>query len=512
MVNHRVIYMPDHYDSQAEIDDINEKLKEAKKQKQQADKEAKKLRKKADAYAGIEDWLADTPIYYVAKLDRYVIKMDDGNWEFLKPAAMPRTYPILNDDDAMAQLSLVMEEQERTFISCTYTFHIEQHPQTLNLLDTTDWLKPTVGLHHWAFDVLIQSLGCNKPENMEHLKHVLAYKYEHPDCWLLPCLVIYGAGRVGKSVLVDAVLITIYCGRTITAIADNLVGVFNSLLKGKIIACINETVVGKQDRARLYNTLAKERAEINEKGVPQYEVDNLPLYLIASNDWNGATQLDRGEADERLSIMCCEATMTLKYWVAQYRKCSEDEAQDWLWTEGKRIFSDPIEVAKWLNYLLENYGGRKQPKALHGKDYEGVMAVQQKYDEKIVEAVFNDETFEYISVKDLHEGYHIICKEHGASYPIGMSLFNRKIEMWLKKNGKAHIEKITKTVFGYPEQSKADQMEAMIRNETPRRKRTQNQKTCWVNVKTNPDVEENNRDRYLSDTGYKTYWRGPEVI
>ena len=126
------------------------------------------------------EWLDETPIYYIAALDHYVIKKADNNWEFLKPAALPRTYPILKDNDAFDALPMAMEEMERTFINCTYTFNIDQYPQTLNLLDTTDWLKPVTGKHHWVFDVLIQSLGCNKRENMEHLKEVITFKYRTP--------------------------------------------------------------------------------------------------------------------------------------------------------------------------------------------------------------------------------------------------------------------------------------------------------------------------------------------
>ena len=93
-----------------------------------------------------------------------------------------------------------------------------------------------------------------------------------------------------------------------------------------------------------------------------------------------------------------------------------------------------------------------------------------------------------------------------------MNLFNRKAEMWLKKSGKAHIEKITETTFGYEELSEADKKAAMTRNQTPKRKRLQMQKTCWVNTEARPNVEENNRHKYLSDTNYKTTWHGPEVI
>jgi hypothetical protein len=103
---------------------------------------------------------------------------------------------------------------------------------------------------------------------------------------------------------------------------------------------------------------------VNEKNEKHYEVDNTPLYFIFSNDWNGGTLLDRGESDERLSIMCCEPGKTLRHWLAQHEGINDDEARAWLKTEGRRIFDDETEIAKWLNYLLTNYGGRELPDAL----------------------------------------------------------------------------------------------------------------------------------------------------
>jgi Family of unknown function (DUF5906) len=496
--------MPMDFTSQDDnIEDLEDKLKEARKKQRKADKEAEKETRKADAYAAVTEWLDETPIYYIAALDHYVIKKADNNWEFLKPAALPRTYPILKDNDAFDALPMAMEEMERTFINCTYTFNIDRYPQTLNLLDTTDWLKPVTGKHHWVFDVLIQSLGCDKRENMEHLKEVITFKYEHPDCWLLPCIVIYGAGRVGKNVLVDAVLHTMFCGRTVSATTKFIIGDFNSMLKGKVAVCINETVVGKHDRGALYDTLAKARVPINEKGIRHYEVDNTPLFFIGSNDWTGGTQLDRGESDERLSLLCCERGKTLRLWVALHEAINEDQAQDWLWTEGKRIFSDPHEVGKWLNYLLETYGGRKQPKALHGADYMKVMDIQQKLDEAIINAVFRDEGFDYISVVELHEGYQFLCKERGSSYPIGLKLFNQRAEMWLQEH-MPHIVKRTATITTYKAD---DDMPAHMK-----KKRVLKRKTVWVNSAAGASIEQNNRDKYLDIVGYKTVWVGPEVI
>jgi hypothetical protein len=320
--------------------------------------------------------------------------------------------------------------------------------------------------------------------------------------------VFFGEGRVGKNVLVDAVLYTIFSGRTVSALADFVIGDFNSMLKGKVVCCVNETMVGKHDRSRLYDTLMKERVPINEKQIRHYEIDNTSAYIIGSNDWTGGTQLDRGASDDRLSIMRCEKGKRLRYWVAKHLGINEQEAQQWLFTEGRRIFSDSAECAKWLNYLLENYGGREQPVALHGQDYRKVMDIQQKLDEDIMRAVFTDEAFEYISVLDLHEGYILLCKERGQMRPIGLKLFNLRVEMWLEDN-MPNVSKLTKKI-NYYEGDDDDLPSHMKKHKQKIRK--QKEKTVWVNSNISCQIDHNNRDKYIEGIGYQKTWVGPEIM
>lgn len=480
--------------------------KEAKAAQKAADKEAKEkakeqkaeMKKEANEHNGLLaalEFVENSQIYYISALDRYLVKDEEKKWTYLKASALYRTYPELGDSDFAAAFTLAMQSCNRIFLDCTYSFN--EYPNTLNKMDRSDWLTPLTGQqHHWLFDVLIQSLGADKPENMEHLKHVIAYKYLHPECWLLPCLVIYGEGRIGKNLLVDSVLYTVFAKQTISATADNLISTFNSLLEGKMVVCVNETVAGKHDRAKLYNQLAKARTEINMKGTPQYTVDNSGLFFIGSNDWNGGTMLDRSMADERLSILCCPKGLGLKHWVAKHMGCSPDEAQQWLWTEGGKIAEDKIEVARWLGYLIANYGDKPQPEALHGADYAEVMGVQSKIEESMMEAVFRDPAFDHIGVVDLFDGYLAVCKSRNIKFTIGMKLFNRQIEMWLVEN-KLKIEKITKSID--------------TSNFVDGRKvRSQIQKTVWA---TNPDTAlVDNRSDYLTDDRSDPRWIGAEII
>jgi hypothetical protein len=272
------------------------------------------------------------------------------------------------------------------------------------------------------------------------------------------------------------------------------------LLKGRMVVLIDETVVGKGDKAKLYSLLGKERTTINEKSIKQYEVDNTALYFIGSNDWNGATLLDRSKADERLSVLCVEQDQTLTYWIAQHTGWTEDRAWLWLQNEGGKILKDRKEVAHWLYNLLALYGDTEQPRALHGADYAQVMDVQEKCDERIIEAVFRDEMFEYIRCIDLYAGYLVLCGECNNRFPIGEKLFIRKVTMWLAKH-MPQIKKATKTFdrFQYLEDSTM-------------KRRVQIRKTVWLKDSLT-DFERDNRNHYIRapEYGRKEVWVGPEV-
>lgn len=503
-------------DNSENLDELNEKLKEAKRAKQQAEKEARKQRQKEAAKEGLEEWLKGEELYFVAKLNRYAWK-DNGIWYLLLAEALPRMFPALTDKVTKEQLPIVMDDLNRVYADCTVTFHPENYPNQLNMMDRTDWLAPLEGKHHWLFDVLIRSLGCNKPENMEHIQHVLAYKYEHPDCWLLPCLSFYGEGRVGKGVLVGTVWRRIFRNRTVVATQKFLMSDFNAKLKGAMIAAIDESVVGKTDRDNLYSTVGNERILINDKNEKHYEVDNTALYMIFSNNWNGGSLLDRGASDERMSVMCLEAGKTLKYWLAQQMGVNEDEAHEWLVTEGKRIVEDETEIRKWLHHLLTNYGGRKMPKALHGADYRSLMKIQEKIDEKIAHAVFSQDDFDYISVVDLHKGYQTLQSErNSAAKAMGMSIFNRLVQVWCDRH-MPHIQKVEHTFYVDMEVDHAELMQS-IRNHQPKPKAKQKQKrkTVWLDTRKHEvshiNFEPENTDKYLDTIGYRTIWVGPEVI
>ncbi len=346
-----------------------------------------------------------------------------------------------------------MKLQERgwTYNDVTYTFRQGLPPDLLNLLDRSGWLEPDVGSYHWIFDVLVQSLGGNKAENMEHIKHVLAYKYLHPEAYTLPCLMIHGEGGVGKNLLVNHVLGVVFDGQTTSTASANVVGNFNSTVKGKTVVLLDESMAEKVNGDALKIVLGNATITINEKNVAQYDADNTPFYLISSNDSEGGLYLDRSHADRRYSVMLVEQNETLDYWIARHEGWITDDMHDdqrdvacrqakqWMHDHGFAILTDRQQIACWLGHLLLTYGELPHPMPLHGADFKRLMGIQKPVKERIVEAVFNDPSFTHIEKKVLYKAYRLLSDESGHRGKVRDHVFYAFVETWLKANKRTDI-------------------------------------------------------------------------
>ena len=378
-----------------------------------------------------DQWLNEQPMHYSATQGRYLLRIGSV-WKFIKPEAMKPYCPVWDTKFANA-IREKQSERGWLHLDVTYTFRNDLPPNVFNLMDRSGWVKPEEGDHHWIFDVLMRSLGSGKSENIAHLEQVILYKYLHPECYLLPCLVIHGEGGTGKNLLVDKVLHTLFDGQTVSATSDNITGQFNSLAKGRTVVMINESVSDRADTATLKDMLHKERLVINEKGIPQFEIDNTPLYIIASNEHEGGVFLDRSDADRRYSVLRCERGKTLNHWIAEHKGWTHDQAREWMQSEGHRICGDKAEIGKWLGHLMAKYRDRGQPVALHGADYAALMDVQKKMEERLVEAVFGDPDFTHIERKVLYQGYTILCQSAHIR-PLSDAKFYKRVDDWLTNN------------------------------------------------------------------------------
>jgi hypothetical protein len=404
-----------------------------------------------DLLAAADQFLDANPMREVLRLGCYFLQRADGAWFAVRPGHLKGHFPEWSQSKFRVAVTVRLQERGWTYNDVTYTFLPNLPPDMLNLLDRSGWLQPATGNCHWLFDVLVQSLGGNKTENMEHIKHVLAYKYLHPEAYTLPCLMIHGEGGVGKNVLVNHVLRIIFDGQTTSTASANVIGNFNSTLKGKAVVLLDESMAEKVNSDALKIVLGNATITINEKNVAQYDADNTPLYLISSNDSEGGLFLDRSHADRRYSVMRVEQGETLDYWIARHlgwitddmhdddRKAACQQGKQWMHDEGFAILTDRRQVAFWLGNILLTYGELPHPMPLHGADFRRLLNIQKPVKERIVEAVFNDPDFTHIEKKVLYRAYRLLSDESGHRGKVRDHVFYAHVDTWLKANKRIDI-------------------------------------------------------------------------
>jgi Family of unknown function (DUF5906) len=380
-------------------------------------------------WAEAEQFIIANDIHYVLKLGKYLV-WRDNEWIATAPANFKRFYPGWSKEFAEA-VTINMESMGRIHKDLTYSYRDLAVGDYFNMVSRKNWLQPKEGERHWLFDVLMYTLGGGKEENIEHLQRVIAYKFMHPEEFRLPCLLIHGEGGIGKNLLVDRILYLIFDGQTVSLLADNALGTFNSLVKGKAVALIDESAADNTSRSKVKSIVHNQRLTLNEKFIPEIKIDNTALWVIGTNESEGGIFLERSEADRRFSVIHAEKGRTLIQNIADAHDWTIVEAREWMVTEGNRICGDTHEVAKWLGYLTRRYGNQPLPLALHGGDFRRLLDIQKPMDEGIAEAVFLDPDFRYIERKILYAGYKQLTLRSGKK-PVGENKFVAMIEGWLK--------------------------------------------------------------------------------
>ena len=406
-----------------------EKVRQAKERKKQEIKEERHQ----SLIEGAREFLAENPnLYFVGKSSLYGL-WQNGEWTWLTYSAITTMYADLFTIDGFGKaFKVAMQEAGRCFRDCTHSF--EDTTGKLNLMIRDNWLKPIEGEHHWLFDRLMQSIGGGKPENIDHLERVIAYKMAHPECITLPAILMNGEGNLGKNLLVETVLACIWDGATLAATANNIIGSFNSLCAGMLAILVDETSPKRVDHDELKHRLQRAIIEINMKGVPQYQTANLALYFISSNRKAGGVWLDRTKADRRFSVFHIDAGLDLIHWIRQEHPAWDVAmATEWMKREGLKICQDRAEVAKWMHHLLTTYAGQTEPNALHGQDYRRLLDIQMPAEEDIIPAVFRDEQFTHINRQTLYEGYQLRSRADNRE-PISSRLFYDAVRTFLRLN------------------------------------------------------------------------------
>jgi hypothetical protein len=377
---------------------INSKKKQLKQMEEDEDWEMQ-----VQLYLAI---LKANEIYYVASEHLYY------QWERMCKEAVIIQHSVWGDgaftafDEALNQLN-----RKKMSVECSF---FPKPDRVLNLMRRDHWLKPQEGEPHYAFDLLTMSLGNGKKKNMDHIEQVVYWKYTHPDEFRLPCLVIYGEGGAGKNTFVKEVLGTIFGPhQVLIADADKALGQFNGLVQGKTVVMIDEAVADKVNAERLKRTVGNRTIDVNPKYGKQGEHDNTPLYFAGGNDRSGAILLANDATDRRWSILRVDKSIIQH--LAEDKVISFDDALV-EYDKLKHAYSDPDEVAKWLNYLIERWQHLEMPPVgLHDDDYQKLIEVQKSPMDEVFEIVFLRDDFEYIDGSTLHKLYQRYAKEVNPS-------------------------------------------------------------------------------------------------
>ena len=327
----------------------------------------------------------------------------------------------------------------RIYDNLIYTFQPDKAPRKLNKLDQSLWLKPSAGDYHWLFDIVTYAMGGGKPDNIEHIERLIAFKFAHPHCPTLPALVIHGEGSLGKNLLVEYTLKTLFSGGATSGSVETLLGGFNTPLVGMIVVLIDEVSAKKVNHDKLKNMLGSSTMWVNEKQLRQYQTPAIAWYIISSNKHEGGIFLDRSSADRRYSICYVEAGKDIHKWISEKlstseKKVTSDEAAVWIKANAERILTDKAGVSHWIHALLKKDEGQSQPLAFHGEDFERMMDVQKPVEEALIPAVFNDPDFTHIDRQALYLGYQLLCKREGRFGVMSARHFYAKVRVWLMAN------------------------------------------------------------------------------
>ncbi|WP_129557249.1 primase-helicase family protein [Azospirillum baldaniorum] len=368
-------------------------------------------------------FLEQHEVYYVATGNLFIeYNPVSKDWTIYQEREFKGYYHQFKAAKNMAALDMVMWDMGRKFKRLTYTFD-RVDSDTLNLMRRDHWLQPIRGQEpHWFFHVLAIALGGEKAENVEHLEKVLSFKYRHPEEYRLPCLVIYGQGGVGKSLLAELIFPTVFGAIQVKSCRpQEVLGDFNDGVKGKTVVLLNEAVAERVDMEAFKNLIHSPYMTVNEKFLPRFQCGNTPLYICGGNGVAGAIKLGGDESDRRWSII--RVTRSLVTILAEFMEAMEMDlegcpsyaalAKKWIDdNNATRLCRDPVEVAKWLGYLIDKHQEESVIPALDNTDKVELWNTQKTEDQVVFEHVFLVPEFSHITLDTLYEVYKWQARKH----------------------------------------------------------------------------------------------------
>ncbi len=406
-----------------------------------------------DILAQAAEFLKINPMRAILRQGVYFMQRDDGTWFPVEPGKIAISHSVWSPKFAKA-ITVLLEEAGHTYNDTTFSCRSDLPKDVFNQMDVTRWVPihdDPLPPYHWMFDVLVQSLGGNKQENMDHLEHVIMSKYAEPGNYKLPSILLHGQGGTGKNVLVDMVLGTMFNGRTVSLGQKLVLGEFNSSIGGMVVVLIDEGTNANTNET-MRGLIGNPYVMLNPKGIIPFRADNTALYLISCNDDEGGLHLNRSNADRRYSVIHVpkstginEQSMSLNYWVAVRHGWIKqgargtamndacNRASAWMDDEGAQLLTDKEQLSRWITALILRHAHKPRPMALHGEDFNRLIGLQQTIAPRIIEAVFRDPDFSHIGTDTLYAGYRERSQQYG--YMVRKEgVFTAMVAAWLENN------------------------------------------------------------------------------
>ena len=235
-----------------------------------------------------------------------------------------------------------------------------------NLLDENSILEPSSKPElHPDIKLLIDNVCGNKEENIEYLHKAILYKFLNINDHTIPAIVLYGQGGSGKWTLIS-LLSTIFWEENVLGNLwqRDLTGWFDTYRGQKLIVEFAEISTHNTHTDiwvlnKLKNIIGAKKITVNEKGVRQYQTENIAWFFISSNS-NKPLQLDdRDKGNRRFTIIKSECKLQ----------------------NGKSInisVRDKETVANYLAWLLETYPDVSDYISLEALDNEDKKELEER--------------------------------------------------------------------------------------------------------------------------------------
>lgn len=384
--------------------------------------------------------LKESDYYYIHDMEKFLLyRPEDNSFTPQSERSLKNHHAkLVPGTDYWHAFIDVLKEENRWFFGRTSSFKDEKGK--LNMLRPT-LVELVDGAPHPIFDIVVRSVCGDKPDNIEHLEKVLVAKWVNPFQYLLPVICFSDNGGTGKSLFVSKVVTTMFGRASVNANCKmgDFAGQFNGHLSGKLAILINENCEDSYNHNAIKQIAGSPSITFTNKNQMPYEGDNSALLFVSGNSIAGSIRVDGGDVDRRFSMI--KGTRNLEAYVSEWltattgKSVSYHQAKDWIIATGQDILSDPQEVGKWLNSLINRHGRLNHVAAHHGADYQSIVSIQTSLWDQVFETIF-DSGFTYVRKSVLYDFYRYEAQLQGNRSALGKKKFYHLAEVWLEKRSK----------------------------------------------------------------------------